>query len=72
MKKYNEKKQGTAGSVSNRNCMKERKAKLQEMTNTEGNHEEIRQRHAIEQNKANLLQQKQHENERRQKQKIVE
>ena len=37
MKKYDEKKQGTAGSVSNRNCMKERKAKLQEMTNTVGN-----------------------------------
>ena len=35
-------------------------------------HEEIRQRHAAEQNKANLLQQKQHGNERRQKHKIVE
>ena len=37
MKKQDEKKQRTAGSVSSRNCMKERKAKLKEMTNTAGN-----------------------------------
>ena len=37
MKKQDEKKQGTAGRVSSRNCMKERKAKLKEMTNTAGN-----------------------------------
>ena len=33
MKKHDEKKQGTAGSVSNRKPVKERKAKLKEMTN---------------------------------------
>ena len=33
MKKHNEKKQGTAGSVSSRNCIKERKSKPKEMTN---------------------------------------
>ena len=37
MKKYNEKKQGKAGSVNSRNCMKERKAKSKEMTNIAGN-----------------------------------
>ena len=37
MKKYNEKKQGKARSVSSRNCMKERKAKSKEMTNIAGN-----------------------------------
>ena len=37
MKKHNEKKQETAGSVSSRNHMKERKAKPKEMTNTAGN-----------------------------------
>ena len=37
MKKHNEKKQGIAGSVSSRNCVKERKAKLKEMTNIVGN-----------------------------------
>ena len=37
MKKYNEKKQGTTGSVSSRKCVKKRKVKLKEMTNTAGN-----------------------------------
>ena len=37
MKKDDEKKQGTVGSISSRNCVKERKAKLKEMTNTAGN-----------------------------------
>jgi len=37
MKKHNEKKQGITESVSSRKCMKERKAKLKEMTNTTGN-----------------------------------
>ena len=37
MKKHNEKKQGIAGSVSNRKRVKERKAKLKEKTNTTGN-----------------------------------
>ena len=37
MKKDDEKKQGTVGSISSRNCVKERKAKLKEMTNTTGN-----------------------------------
>ena len=37
MKKHNEKKQGIAGSVSSRNCVKERNAKSKEMTNTRGN-----------------------------------
>ena len=37
MKKYDEKKQGIVGSVSNRNCVKERKAKSKEMKNTTGN-----------------------------------
>ena len=31
---HDEKKQGTTGSVSSRNCVKERKAKLKDMTNT--------------------------------------
>ena len=35
-------------------------------------HEEIRQKHTAERNKTNLLRQKRRENERRQKQKIVE
>ena len=30
MKKHDEKKQGTVGSVNSKNCMKERKAKLKE------------------------------------------
>ena len=34
MKMHDEKKQGTTGSVSSRNCVKERKAKLKDMTNT--------------------------------------
>ena len=37
MKKHDTNKQGTAGSVSNKNCMKERKAKPKEMTNTTRN-----------------------------------
>ena len=37
MKKHDEKKQGTAGSVSNKNYVKERKAKPKEMTNIVGN-----------------------------------
>ena len=37
MKKHDEKKQGTTRSVSSRNCVKERKSKLKEMTNTTGN-----------------------------------
>ena len=37
MKKHNEKKQGISRSVSSKNCIKERKAKLKEMTNTTGN-----------------------------------
>ena len=37
MKKHDEKKQGIIGSVSSRKCVKERKAKLKEMTNTAGN-----------------------------------
>ena len=37
MKKHNEKKQEIAGSVNSRNCVKERKSKLKEMTNTIGN-----------------------------------
>ena len=37
MKKHDEKKQGTAGSVSSKNCVKERKVKPKEMTNTIGN-----------------------------------
>ena len=37
MKKHDEKKQGTAGSVSSRKCVKEREPKLKEMTNTAGN-----------------------------------
>ena len=37
MKKQDEKKQGTAKSVSSRNCVKERKSKPKEMTNTTGN-----------------------------------
>ena len=37
MKKYDEKKQGTTWSVSNRKCVKKRKVKLKEMTNTAGN-----------------------------------
>ena len=37
MKMHDEKKQGTTGSVSSRNCVKERKAKPKEMTNTAGN-----------------------------------
>ena len=37
MKKHDEKKQGTARSVNNRNHVKERKVKPKEMTNTAGN-----------------------------------
>ena len=37
MKKHDEKKQGTTGRVNNMNRVKERKAKLKEMTNTTGN-----------------------------------
>ena len=37
MKKHDEKKQGTAGSVSNRKRVKKRKVKLKEMTNIAGN-----------------------------------
>ena len=37
MKKYDEKKQGTARSVNSRNHVKERKAKPKEMTNTAEN-----------------------------------
>ena len=37
MKKHDEKKLGIIGSVSSRKCVKERKAKLKEMTNTAGN-----------------------------------
>ena len=37
MKKHDEKKQGTTGTVSNRKRMKEKKAKLKEMTNTARN-----------------------------------
>ena len=37
MKKHDEKKQGTIGNVSSRNYMKEKNAKLKEMTNTAGN-----------------------------------
>ena len=37
MKKHDEKKQGTTGNVSSRNYMKEKNAKLKEMTNTAGN-----------------------------------
>ena len=37
MKKHDKKKQGTAESISSRNCVKERKAKLKEMKNTEEN-----------------------------------
>ena len=37
MKKHDKKKQGTAGSVGSRNCVKERKAKPKEMTNITGN-----------------------------------
>ena len=72
IKKHDEKKQGTAGNVSSRNCRKKRKAKSKEMTNTAGKHKEIRQRHVAEQNKAILLQQKQRGNEKRQKRKIME
>ena len=37
MKKHDEKKQGTTGSISSRECVKERKDKSKEMTNTTGN-----------------------------------
>ena len=37
MKKHDEKKQGIVGSVNSRNCVKERKFKPKEMTNTAGN-----------------------------------
>ena len=37
MKKHNEKKQEIAGSINSRNCVKERKFKPEEMTNTTGN-----------------------------------
>ena len=37
VKKHDEKKQGTVGSVSSRNCVKERKAKSKQMTNIAGN-----------------------------------
>ena len=37
MKKHDEKKQGIVGSVNSRNCVKERKSKPKEMTNTAGN-----------------------------------
>ena len=37
MKKHDEKKQGTAGSVSSRRHVKKRKAKLKEKTNTARN-----------------------------------
>ena len=37
MKKHDANKQGTARSVSNKNCVKERKAKSKEMTNTARN-----------------------------------
>jgi len=37
MKMHDEKKQGTATNVSSRNCVKERKDKPKEMTNTAGN-----------------------------------
>ena len=37
MKKHDEKKQGTTGSVSSRNLVNERKAKPKEMTNTARN-----------------------------------
>ena len=37
MKKHDEKKQGTTGSISNKDCVKERKDKSKEMTNTTGN-----------------------------------
>ena len=37
MKRHDKKKQGIAGSVSSRNHVKERKAKLKEMTNIVGN-----------------------------------
>ena len=37
MKKHNEKKQEITGNVNSRNCVKERKFKPKEMTNTTGN-----------------------------------
>ena len=37
MKKHDANRQGIAGSVSNKNCVKERKAKPKEMTNTARN-----------------------------------
>ena len=37
MKKHNRKKQGIVESISNRNCMKERKTKLKEMIDIVGN-----------------------------------
>ena len=37
MKKHDEKKQGIVRSVSSRNCVKERKARLKKMTKTAGN-----------------------------------
>ena len=37
MKKHNGKKQGIAESINSRNCVKERKNKLKEMTNIVGN-----------------------------------
>ena len=51
--------------------MKERKAKPKEMTNTAGNARRNKTKNAAEQNRTNLLWQKRHGNERRQKQKIV-
>ena len=47
MKKHDEKKQGTTGSVSSRNCVKERKAKQTQQETPK----EIRQKHAAERNR---------------------
>ena len=65
MKKQDEKRQGTTGSVSSRNCVKERNAKQTQQETCE----EIRQKHAAQRNRNNLLQQKRHGNKRRQKRK---
>ena len=67
MKKQDEKRQGTTRNVSSRNCVKERNAKQTQQETRE----EIRQKHAAQRNRNNLLQQKRHGNKRRQKQKIV-
>ena len=55
MKKHDEKKQGTTGSVNSRNHVKERKAKPKENDKRSRKHVKKKTKHIADQNKANLL-----------------